>query len=143
MTLGQEATQLEQLLGLKSPPIAITFRTEAPAGVTRIKEIAPSGCTYWKLAAEGNIFYTEASDHFGCLIGAYTHSVSLPPAQDKELEGMIETMVGLNYLNMVEVPSIPRREEPLASPSTLRWCRNFSTRCRRRARQCKADDVAL
>lgn len=112
MTLGQEATQLEQLLGLKSPPIAITFRTEAPAGVARVNEIAPSGCTYWKLAAEGNVFYTEASDHYGCPIGSYTHAVDLPPAQGKELEGMLEMMVGLSYLKMEEVPGIPRREEP-------------------------------
>ena len=46
-------------------------------GIPRISESAPSGCTDWRLAAEGQVFYPEASDHFGCLIGAYTHSVSL------------------------------------------------------------------
>jgi uncharacterized protein (DUF169 family) len=106
-----QAQQLQELLGLTSPPISITFRAEPPAGIARIGAAAPSGCTYWKLAAEGQVFYTEASDHFGCPIGAYTHNVSLPPAQGKELEGMIETMVGLSYLKMEEVPSIPRREE--------------------------------
>ena len=112
MTLEQEATQLQQLLELESPPIAITFRPEAPPGIARVNEVAPSGCTYWKLAAAGNVFYTEASDHYGCAIGSYTHGVELPPAQAKELQGMIETMVGLKYLKMEEVPGIPRREEP-------------------------------
>lgn len=110
MSLAHEATQLQRLLNLQSPPIAITLRSEAPAGVPRIGEVAPSGCTYWKLAAEGNVFYTEASDHFGCPIGSYTHGIDLPAAQGKELEGMIETMVGLSYLRMEEVPGIPRRE---------------------------------
>jgi uncharacterized protein (DUF169 family) len=112
MNLTTQAKQLQELLGLKWPPISVTFREDAPTGIPRISESAPSGCTYWKLAAEGQVFYTEASDHFGCPVGAYTHGVSLPAEQDKELEGMIETMVGLNYLKMEEVPSIPHREDP-------------------------------
>jgi uncharacterized protein (DUF169 family) len=111
MNLTDQAKQLQDLLELKWPPISITFKGEPPAGIPRIAESAPSGCTYWRLAAEGQVFYTEASDHFGCPIGAYTHGVNLPAAQGKELEGMIETMVGLNYLKMEEIPSIPRRED--------------------------------
>src|SRR6266403_3096768 len=112
MNLTTQAKQLQDLLELKWPPISITFKKEPPTGIPRISQSAPSGCTYWKLAAEGQIFYTEASDHFGCPIGAYTHGVNLPPAHGKELEGMIETMAGLDYLKMEEVPSIPRREDP-------------------------------
>jgi uncharacterized protein (DUF169 family) len=112
MNLRTQAKQLVDLLGLKTPPISITFRPAAPTGIPRVGASAPSGCTYWKLAAEGQVFYTEASDHYGCPIGSYTHGVGLPPAQAKELEGMIETMVGLNYLEMEGVPSIPRREDP-------------------------------
>jgi uncharacterized protein (DUF169 family) len=112
MNLTTQAKQLKDLLELTWPPISITFRKETPSGIPRIAESAPSGCTYWRLAAEGQVFYTDASDHFGCPIGSYTHGVNLPPAQGKELEGMIETMVGLSYLKMEEVPSIPRREEP-------------------------------
>jgi uncharacterized protein (DUF169 family) len=112
MNLTTQAKQLQDLLELKWPPISITFMKEPPPDIPRISESAPSGCTYWKLAAEGQVFYTEASDHFGCPIGAYTHGVSLPAAQGKELEDMIETMVGLKYLKMEEVPSIPRREDP-------------------------------
>lgn len=114
MSSHSQAQQLQEFLSLKSPPIAITFSNEAPNDIPRISRSAPSGCTYWKLAAEGQVFYTEASDHFGCPIGAYTHGVALPAAQGKELEGMIEMMVGLSYLKMEEVPSIPRRENAFA-----------------------------
>jgi len=107
-----EGRTLQEILELKWPPISIAFTDERPIDIPRIDERAPSGCTYWKLAAEGKIFYTEASDHYGCAVGAYTHSVELPNAQSKELEVMIETMVGLSYLKMEEVPAIPRRSEP-------------------------------
>jgi len=110
--LTPNATALQQTLDLKWPPISITFTKERPSDIERIGEAAASGCTYWRLAAEGKVFYTEAADHYGCPIGSYTHAVELPSAQSKELEGMIETMVGLSYLKMEEVPTIPKREEP-------------------------------
>ena len=37
----------------------------------------------------------------------------LSPAEKKELMGLIETMVGLEYLKMEEVPQIPTRNTPL------------------------------
>src|ERR1700752_267182 len=103
--------KLQDLLKLKCHPISITFTNNPPTDIARIDERAPSGCTYWKLAADGKVFYTEASDHFGCPIGAFTHNVELPPEQSKELTGMIETMVGLSYLKMEEIAAIPRRED--------------------------------
>jgi uncharacterized protein (DUF169 family) len=75
-----------------------------------VSAAAPSGCSYWKRAAEGKTFCTEASDHYGCPIGAHTHGVELPPAQAKELENVVGMMLGLHYLSAEEVPSIPRRQ---------------------------------
>jgi uncharacterized protein (DUF169 family) len=107
MTLAQRLTDL---LRLKTPPVAITFQAAAPANMARAASAGPSSCTYWKRAAEGQTFYTEAADHLGCPIGAYTHGVDMPPAQMQELQGVVGTMVGLGYLRMEEVPNIPRRE---------------------------------
>jgi uncharacterized protein (DUF169 family) len=72
----------------------------------------PSGCSYWRLAAEGKSFYTEAADHYNCPIGAHTHGVDLPPAKAAELEALVTTMAGLEYLETAEVPQIPRRDSP-------------------------------
>jgi uncharacterized protein (DUF169 family) len=44
-----------------------------------------------------------------CPVGAHTHGVPLNDAQKKELEGLIGTMVSLEYLEMSEVPKIPHR----------------------------------
>ena len=105
------ATQLMELLDLAKTPVAITYCTKPPANMQRVDAPALSGCTYWKYAAEGRTFYTVAADHFGCPIGSYTHNIDLPDDKKKELEGLIGTMVGLQYIDLQEVPSIPRRQE--------------------------------
>jgi uncharacterized protein (DUF169 family) len=103
-------TQLNDLLALKRPAVAVKFQDDAPDGVPKVDNAAVSGCTYWKLAAEGQTFYTEAADHFGCPIGSYTHGIDLPEENAKELEGLVGTMVDLQYISMEEVPGIPRLE---------------------------------
>jgi uncharacterized protein (DUF169 family) len=104
---------LQNLLGLAVEPVAVTFRDEVPEGMERIGTAAPAGCSYWKLAADGQAFYTDANDHVNCPIGAYTHGADMAPVLKGELEGMIGKMVGLEYLKMEEVPGIPRRGEAL------------------------------
>ena len=99
------------LLELKTQPVAVAFLEEPPEGLPRIEEAALSGCTYWKLASRGRSFYTEARDHHGCPIGSYTHGIDLPANIAEELDDLIKTMVQLEYLDMEEVPGIPRRQE--------------------------------
>jgi uncharacterized protein (DUF169 family) len=108
----ETAKHLESLLGLKVPPVAVKFQPTPPAGVPRAAEAAPSSCTFWKRAAQGQTFYTEAADHYQCPIGAYTHGVDLPPAQAQQLQSVVGTMVTLGYLRAEEVPHIPRRQGP-------------------------------
>lgn len=101
------------MLGTISEPVAVTFRDTPPAGVSRISPAAPAGCGYWKTAAEGSAFYTTGEDHLNCPVGAHTFHAELTPEAQQQLSGMLETMVGLQYLKMEEVPGIPRREQPL------------------------------
>jgi uncharacterized protein (DUF169 family) len=107
----EQGAQIQEWLGLTMPPVAIAFRDAAPAGIPRIDAPAPAGCGYWRLAAEGRIFYTEAADHYTCPVGAHTHGVDLPPQVATELNGLIQTMVGMQYLTMAEIPMIPRRQD--------------------------------
>jgi uncharacterized protein (DUF169 family) len=92
--------------------VALALRPAAPAGIRRVDQAAPSGCSYWRLAAEGLVFFTEASDHYQCPIGAHTHGVDLPAETARELEGLIGTMGQLQYIRMEEIPTIPRRRQP-------------------------------
>ena len=107
------ASSLTELLHLTSAPIAITFVDEAPPGVPHVSALEPAGCGYWRRAAAGEVFFTVADDHKGCPIGAHTHNVALSPAEQQELMGLVQTMVGLSYLKMEEVPQIPTRKTPL------------------------------
>ena len=101
--------QLQELLGLKLEPVAIAFLEAPPPHVPRVGVVEPAGCAYWRAAAEGEVFYTEASDHYHCPIGAYTHGIPLPPEHAGEFERLIQEMVGLGYIKPEELPSIPHR----------------------------------
>jgi uncharacterized protein (DUF169 family) len=90
--------------------VALAFRTTAPAGISRVGAVGPSGCSYWKRAASGETFFTEAKDHYNCPIGAYTHGVDLPAERMQELQGVLGAMFSIGYLRQEEVPGIPRRE---------------------------------
>ena len=80
-------TAIEELLGLQHRPVAAKFQQSAPEGVATIDESAVPGCTHGKFVDEGRTFYTEASDHFGCPIGAPTHGINLPDVMaNNELE---------------------------------------------------------
>jgi uncharacterized protein (DUF169 family) len=105
------ARQLHDLLGLRTAPVAVAFRPSAPAGIPHLDAAGPSGCSYWKRAAAGQTFFTEANDHYNCPIGAYTHGVELPPERMQELQSVLGTMFSLNYVRQEEIPAIPRRAE--------------------------------
>jgi uncharacterized protein (DUF169 family) len=106
-------TTLTSLLQLASTPVAITFSEEPPAATPRVAASEPAGCGYWRRAADGETFYTTADDHKRCPVGAHTHNVPLSAAEQQELMGLVQTMVGLSYIRMEEVPSIPTRTTPL------------------------------
>jgi uncharacterized protein (DUF169 family) len=95
-------------LSLAKRPVAVKFLDAAPAGIEKFTGTEPSGCSFWRLAAQGRTFYTVPSDHYNCPIGSYTHNIPLPPERAKELDETLGLMVGIGYLKMDEVPGIPR-----------------------------------
>jgi uncharacterized protein (DUF169 family) len=106
-------SSLTQLLRLTSSPVAIAFVDTAPAGVAHVSDAEPAGCGYWRRAAAGEVFYTIADDHKSCPVGAHTHNVPLSSEEKKELTGLVDTMLGLQYLKMEEMSQIPIRKTPL------------------------------
>lgn len=105
-------TSLTELLDLTAPPVAIAFVDTAPAGVPRVAHPEAAGCGYWRRATSGEVFYTVADDHKSCPVGAHTHNVPLSEPEAEELMGLVNTMVGLEYLTMEDVGRIPRRKTP-------------------------------
>src|SRR3984957_13428752 len=105
-------SELEHRIGaavkLGRRPVAVAFVDAAPANVERFAGTEPSSCSFWRLAAEGRVFYTVAENHFNCAVGAYTHNVSLSPEREKETEQTLKMMFDLGYVKPEEVPQIPR-----------------------------------
>lgn len=97
-----------EAFGLQRRPIAIAFRDAAPAGIAKFSGTEPSGCSFWRIAAEGRTFYTVPGDHYNCAVGSYTHNISLPEERASELDRTLSLMTGVHYPKMEEVPRIPR-----------------------------------
>ncbi len=89
-------------------PVAVTFLDAEPAGVKKFEGTQPSGCSFWRLAAEGRMFYTIPENHSNCAVGAYTHNIALSPEREKETEQTLKMMFDLGYVKPEEVPQIPR-----------------------------------
>ena len=99
---------LTTVLALTRRPVAIAFRESPPGGVAPLAGTQPSGCSFWRLAASGEVFYTVPSDHYNCPVGSYTHNIPLPKEREPELLNTLSLMVNVGYLRMEEVPGIPR-----------------------------------
>jgi len=99
--------EFQRILGLIRRPVAVSLRDDAPRGVEKFSGSEPSGCSFWRLAAHGRTFATVPSDHYNCPIGAHTHNIPLPENRSHELPQILETMTGLGYVKMEEVPGIP------------------------------------
>ncbi len=100
--------QLQEILNLSKAPIAIGFLDAPPTGLRQWQggEV-PAGCTFWKVAMNGDAFYTVPADHYNCAIGSYTHNITLPEARAAELTDTLAFMDKNNYVAMAEVPGIP------------------------------------
>jgi uncharacterized protein (DUF169 family) len=100
--------QFQKKLLLGHRPVAVSFLDAAPAGVQSFTGTMPSGCSFWRLAAEGHAFSTVPSDHFNCAVGSYTHNIPLSPEREKETEQTLTLMFQVGYIKPEEVPGIPR-----------------------------------
>ena len=116
------SAELDSLLKLQSAPLAITFSTEAPAGVSAFESPmpeptddgrtgrAPAGCVFWIKAAD-RTFTTEPADHGNCSVGSLTHGLKTLEeiAGNSDVAALLET----GWVTMDVVPMIPTvRDRP-------------------------------
>jgi len=107
--------QFTARLSLTRRPVAVRFLDAEPAGIPKFSGTEPAGCSFWRLAAEGRVFYTVPADHYNCAVGAYTHNIQLPPDRIQETETTLGLMFNIGYVRPEEVPGIPRLpKEPAA-----------------------------
>jgi uncharacterized protein (DUF169 family) len=104
-----------EALHMARRPVAVTFLDSAPASIKRVEGSQPAGCSFWRLASEGRVFYTVPADHFNCAIGAYTHNIPLSPEREKETEQTLQMMFGAGYIRPEDVPTIPQLKKTPAA----------------------------
>ena len=102
-------------LRLTRRPVSVTFLDAEPAGIPRFDGTEPAGCSYWRLAADGRVFYTRPSDHFNCAVGSYTLNIPLSAEREKETEQTLQMMFGAGYIRPEDVPGIPRLKKTPAA----------------------------
>jgi uncharacterized protein (DUF169 family) len=112
MDFSAISAKIRDHLGETASAVSVAFRPEAPPDVEHVSQTAAAGCAYWKAAADGETFYTIASDHYNCAIGAMTHGVQLPEERQSELSSTVSTFLDLNYIREDEVPNIPQLNGP-------------------------------
>lgn len=98
--------QLTESVGLSSPPIAVCFAEEVPAGVKNWTGRVPAGCRFWQEAAT-DVFATSAGDHGLCSIGMFTHNLKTTPEQDIDCGDSLKVFADLGYVREQDIPTIP------------------------------------
>jgi uncharacterized protein (DUF169 family) len=101
-------TKFAGVVAMERRPVAVAYLDAAPNGVERFEGSEPSGCSFWRVAADGRTFYTVPENHFNCAVGAYTHNITLSPEREQETGQTLQMMFELGYVKPEEVPQIPR-----------------------------------
>ncbi|HET9529205.1 MAG TPA: DUF169 domain-containing protein [Blastocatellia bacterium] len=108
--------ELDSLLKLQSPPLAITFSDTAPEGVKAFDAAmpepmpdgrtgrVPAGCVFW-VEATNKTFTTAPEDHGNCSVGSLTHGLKTldEVASNSDVAALIES----GWVTLDVVPAIP------------------------------------
>lgn len=116
MDLRALADQLQSQLELETPPVAVRYVTERPAGVVATSERPPAGCSLWR-HAEHSTFFADAAAHRNCPVGMFTQGLAMDESASSELMSLVGQMAGLSYLGEGEVPSIATMAADRTGPS--------------------------
>jgi uncharacterized protein (DUF169 family) len=76
--------EISAVVKLGRRPVAVAYLDAEPTGIRKFEGSEPSGCSFWRLAAEeGSTFYTIPENHFNCAVGAYTHNMYTGLGEDE------------------------------------------------------------
>jgi uncharacterized protein (DUF169 family) len=101
-------TKLIRTLGLSRRPVVLAFRDTPPVGISKFAGREPSGCSFWRLAAQGMTFYTIPQDHANCALGSYAYNYDLSPDCEQELENTFSQLASSGYIQIGDISAIPR-----------------------------------
>ena len=100
------ATTLKSTLGLRLPPVALSFVEARPTDIAEFTEAVPSACTLWR-RAEAGVFFASAAAHANCPIGVLTMGFTMSDDQKKTLMDLVGQIGTLGYIDPAEAANIP------------------------------------
>jgi uncharacterized protein (DUF169 family) len=118
------ADTLTSTLHLAVPPITITFRDAAPAGVPAFDEPmsqptpdgrsgrVPAGCVFWIRAADRS-FTTVPEDHGNCSVGRYTHGFA--SLEEAAGHADVATLLEVGWVDAEAIAGVPAISKPSAA----------------------------
>ena len=112
--------RLTAALHLTTPPVAITFSSDAPRGVAAFDAPipapvedgrtgrVPAGCVFWVHGAE-RTFTTVPDDHRNCSVGSYTHGMIT--LEEAATHSDVGALVESGWVTPEMFPAIPAVSE--------------------------------
>jgi uncharacterized protein (DUF169 family) len=112
----QISIDLVKILGLRSPPLAISFGEKVAPGISYFESKYPdptadgrtgavsAGCVFWMEAAT-KTFATVPSDHGNCSVGCYTHG--LKNLEEVATNSDVKAICEAGWVSPESFPSIP------------------------------------
>jgi uncharacterized protein (DUF169 family) len=100
------ASTLKSTLGLRLPPVALSFVAERPSDIGEFTEGVPSACSLWR-RAEAGVFFAPAEAHFNCPIGALTMGFGLTDELKSTLMNLVGQIGTMGYIDPAEAANIP------------------------------------
>lgn len=101
------AKELEQMLNLERPLVAISFREDSKRGLNRFDGTVSASCVFWTQALNKS-FATSKEQHMNCSIGSVTHGFRrheeiAPGCGLEDVEAFLE----LGWVTKEEVAGLP------------------------------------
>lgn len=100
------AATLVKSLQLRQAPVAITFTSTLPDGISGPEQRVAAGCRFWQDGAK-KTFVTTANDHGLCAIGIHTHNLAPTQASMTDLQDALRVFGELGYVREEDIPAIP------------------------------------
>jgi uncharacterized protein (DUF169 family) len=103
-------SKLIRTLGLSRRPVVLAFRDAPPAGIPKFAGREPSGCSFWRLAAQGMTFYAVPQDHANCALGSYAYNYDVSPENSQQLANTFSQLADSGYIQIGNISAIPRMQ---------------------------------
>lgn len=105
-TIQEKGMEIEQLLNLKKPVVAISFREESVRNLKKFDGTVSASCVFWTQALDKK-FRTEKQQHLNCSIGSVTHGFRKHEEISRGKCADVDYFIELGWVSDEDVTNLP------------------------------------